>query len=541
MTAITRGPFTRFAAMLTLAAVAATTFGVTSSAAAATSAPGYSATTTIPIGESYDGGDIVVDDASSRAYVLSRGVENWDNRTLTAIDTTSDTVASTLIIPGAYGDQLELDAEHDRIIAWTPGDTLVAVVRASSLELLYSVYLDEGPRSVGIDTVTGQVLIGTSAGVAVLTPTDVRAESRFIALSGPADAIAVDEAGRRAYVHVERGATDAVATIDLDRSTDSVIDTHDLALAARSMQWDSGARRILLHDPTDRRIVVVDPADWSVGASIAVSENARDLAVDPIGRRAFVSNGVDSTVSVIDLRSAAVIGTLDGSGAAAIAAGVSIAGQKVYVARASADGPTSVLVFDGPAFIVSGGHAVLDVPADSAFYTEIAWMFSRGLTTGYAESDGSLSYRPTATVSREAMSAFLYRYSGDTFTPPPTPSFADVPVDSTFYTQIEWMKAEGISTGTVQADGSVRFLPGDPVSRQAMSAFLARLDGATPTAPVTSSFSDVPTDHPFFTEIEWMAAEGISTGYPDGTFRPTDVVTRQAMAAFLYRFDQRDD
>jgi len=34
-----------------------------------------------------------------------------------------------------------------------------------------------------------------------------------------------------------------------------------------------------------------------------------------------------------------------------------------------------------------------------------------------------------------------------------------------------------------------------------------------------------------------MADAGISTGYADGTFRPAAKVTRQAMAAFMYRLD----
>lgn len=54
-------------------------------------------------------------------------------------------------------------------------------------------------------------------------------------------------------------------------------------------------------------------------------------------------------------------------------------------------------------------------------------------------------------------------------------------------------------------------------------------------APLTATFSDVPTTHPFFQEIEALAASGITTGYPDGTFRPSNYITRQAMAAFLAR------
>lgn len=57
------------------------------------------------------------------------------------------------------------------------------------------------------------------------------------------------------------------------------------------------------------------------------------------------------------------------------------------------------------------------------------------------------------------------------------------------------------------------------------------------TDPV--SFTDVPVGTQFFSEIEWLARKGVSTGWgeADGsrTFRPAESVYRDAMAAFLYR------
>ncbi len=50
-----------------------------------------------------------------------------------------------------------------------------------------------------------------------------------------------------------------------------------------------------------------------------------------------------------------------------------------------------------------------------------------------------------------------------------------------------------------------------------------------------STFPDVPAEWEFAREVEWLVAEGITTGYPDGTFQPWNSVNRDAMAAFLYR------
>lgn len=48
-------------------------------------------------------------------------------------------------------------------------------------------------------------------------------------------------------------------------------------------------------------------------------------------------------------------------------------------------------------------------------------------------------------------------------------------------------------------------------------------------------FPDVPEDHPFGEEISNLANAGITGGFSDGSFRPNQAVTRQAMAAFLNR------
>ncbi|PWG66121.1 S-layer homology domain-containing protein [Bifidobacterium callitrichidarum] len=56
----------------------------------------------------------------------------------------------------------------------------------------------------------------------------------------------------------------------------------------------------------------------------------------------------------------------------------------------------------------------------------------------------------------------------------------------------------------------------------------------TPVA-VAASFTDVNNDTPHHDDIIWLADNGITTGYEDGTFGGSRTVVRQDMAAFLYR------
>ena len=208
--------------------------------------------------------------------------------------------------------------------------------------------------------------------------------------------------------------------------------------------------------------------------------------------------------------------------------------------RASKPGLTARVYDSPPAPAVSCGETMFaDVCADHPFATEIAGMWTTGVSTGSTnDPNGDPLYRPSASVSRQAMASFLQRMSGAAFTPPTVPTFADVDPTHPFYSAIEWMAAEGISTGTPQLSGKPLYEPAKPVSRQAMAVFLARYTGVSLVPPSASSFIDVPVTASTAAAIEWMRMSGISTGYttPAGTeYRPSAPVSRQAMAAFLMR------
>lgn len=84
------------------------------------------------------------------------------------------------------------------------------------------------------------------------------------------------------------------------------------------------------------------------------------------------------------------------------------------------------------------------------------------------------------------------------------------------------------------ADGTYR--PTQTVDRDAMAAFFYRYKGAPSyTAPTTSPFTDITPSTQFYKEMSWMKSTGISTGWDDGTYRPWTVTARDAMAAFVYR------
>lgn len=182
--------------------------------------------------------------------------------------------------------------------------------------------------------------------------------------------------------------------------------------------------------------------------------------------------------------------------------------------------------------------AFADVPSTSQFAREIQWMFDQKISTGWVEG-GKRYYRPLANTNRDAMAASFYRLAGQ----PPfryslepgymSETYSDVDVRTTkFYKEICWLTEAQISTGW--PDGTFR--PTAPIKRDAMAAFMYRFAGEPGfRAPSRSPFRDITPRTQFYKEICWLAKKGISTGWPDGTFRPLQNVARDAMAAFMYR------
>ena len=126
------------------------------------------------------------------------------------------------------------------------------------------------------------------------------------------------------------------------------------------------------------------------------------------------------------------------------------------------------------------------------------------------------------------MAAFLFRYNGEPGGSPHNP-FADVARNRFFARPIDWLYAQGITTGT----SSTTFSPEDVVSRGQMATFLWRMEGEE-SAP-QAGFADVNRGRYYAEAVDWLYDRGITTGTSSTTFSPEDPVTRGQMATFLWR------
>ncbi len=99
---------------------------------------------------------------------------------------------------------------------------------------------------------------------------------------------------------------------------------------------------------------------------------------------------------------------------------------------------------------------------------------------------------------------------------------------------IRWRDTDELTLNEIAI---VDYMPGSPQTQQIwFDDFLVSTD--MPGAAEQSRFLDVPLGHPFRTEIEWLASQGITLGCDppaNSVFCPDDSVTRGQMAAFLVR------
>lgn len=306
----------------------------------------------------------------------------------------------------------------------------------------------------------------------------------------------------------------------------------------------SGATHAFLYDAATDEMTDLGTLPGEVHSS-AVAINDSGTLIVGNGDQGFVYDVVAETMTALgpgtvarDVNDAGlVVGSVDGH-----AMIYDVANEIMTDVHDPAFGPDSTLdAIDNAGTMAAGainGRAAIltmwafgDTPRWHRFFEDIEWLAGTDVADGF--EDGT--FRPASAVTRQSMAAFLYRYAGSPeFVPPLTPTFPDVPTDHPFFTEVEWLASTGVADGF--DDGMFR--PGATITRQSMAAFFYRVAGSPEfVPPATPTFPDVPTSHPFFAEIEWLAETGITEGFDDGTFRPTASVTRQSFAAFLHRFD----
>jgi hypothetical protein len=112
--------------------------------------------------------------------------------------------------------------------------------------------------------------------------------------------------------------------------------------------------------------------------------------------------------------------------------------------------------------------------------------------------------------------------------------FADVNADDWFYGDVYAIWESKLMNGTSAA----RFSPDRTLTRGMAVTVLYRIESSPEVTGLDNPFSDVSAGQYYTEAAIWAADREIILGYTNGTFGPNDNITREQMAAILYRYEQ---
>ena len=109
--------------------------------------------------------------------------------------------------------------------------------------------------------------------------------------------------------------------------------------------------------------------------------------------------------------------------------------------------------------------------------------------------------------------------------------FSDVASNAWYAEAVEYVHDNGLMSGT----SATTFSPETNTSRAMLATILYR-SSSSPAVTGAADFTDVSTDAYYADAVAWASANGIISGYGNGLFGPNDPITREQIAAILWRY-----
>ncbi|SBW04877.1 exported hypothetical protein [uncultured Eubacteriales bacterium] len=260
---------------------------------------------------------------------------------------------------------------------------------------------------------------------------------------------------------------------------------------------------------------------------------ARD-ALDAVAGQTDVSLMVQTQVGSVTLPNGVL------SSIVSQTAGSTILISVEYIETTSLTAQQQVLVSGSAVFdisILSDGKKITGFDGKSITislpYTLKAGESADGVAVWYLDDAGKLTsmactYNKNtglATFTTTHLSTYVVGYDAW------TNSFADVRSGAWYYDAVKYAVQNGLFTGTT----TTTFGPETDMSRAMLVTVLYRLEGK-PAVTAGATFTDVENGQWYTDAVRWANATGIITGYDSGMFGTNDSVTREQLAAILYRY-----
>ena len=196
----------------------------------------------------------------------------------------------------------------------------------------------------------------------------------------------------------------------------------------------------------------------------------------------------------------------------------------------------ALAVFSTTMASAAGSDKFTDVPSDSWYKQYVDFVVDNGYMNGVS----STKFAPNDNLTRAMFATILARYDGATVDNSKATAFSDVAVNQWYTGSIAWANEKGIVNGT----GSGKFSPEANITRQDLCVMVERyityVESTTDKVHVTPGVAKTFTDEGQIASYAKSAMDkavihGLIFGYPDGSVRPTQNITRAECAAIISR------
>ena len=198
--------------------------------------------------------------------------------------------------------------------------------------------------------------------------------------------------------------------------------------------------------------------------------------------------------------------------------------------KITVDAGTNGSVSVTPSEVNAGDTVTITVTPNDGYLTDAVTVREKDGTEVTVENRGDGTYtfimpegEVTVTVTYRAQE-----------TPGTGERFTDVPADAWYKAAVEYVVSNGYFNGV----SSTQFDPQGTMTRAMFATAVGRLAGVDESDYSGSSFADVPEGQWYSAYVKWASDNGIVNGVGGGNFNPDGEITREQMAALLYRYAQ---
>ena len=182
----------------------------------------------------------------------------------------------------------------------------------------------------------------------------------------------------------------------------------------------------------------------------------------------------------------------------------------------------SILILILPFSVLA--NSFKDVPKDHWAHDEIRFLSDKQVIRGYSSGN----FQPLTTLTRKDAAVMMVRAMKLPAVSQPTVRPNDLKSSMGGYTEMMTAANKGMFTIS-----NGKFSPNAPLTRKEMARVMTVAYKYKGTG--NSTFRDMSKSHPFYSYVDAIASNNVTTGYSDGTFKPEIAVNRAQFSTFLSR------